>query len=236
MRVRYEDLVTSSAQTVKDIQLFLGVREERAILRQAFDREPARGPGDYKVEHTRAVHSRSIGHGKRVPVIMLPLPLLAAINEKLETLGYPPLDKSWNAAERSVDVAVDNVWSQRLHDLMAQAHGPITGADVGAFALVAEDHLALRWIIDPETSTIIQGDGDVEAVLTGTTEDLVLMLTGEENFGVLLRSGRIRHVVADEDEATRRDIHRELTALIATLRSCVANDPSEVIRESVGGG
>jgi hypothetical protein len=57
------------------------------VLQEAFDREPAPGPADYKVEHTHAVHANSIGHGKRVPVDMLPPPLLTAINEKLEVLA-----------------------------------------------------------------------------------------------------------------------------------------------------
>jgi hypothetical protein len=222
LRVRYEDLVANPEASVKAVQQFLGVREDLSVLRRAFDREPARGPGDYKVVHTSAVHAGSVGHGKRVPVGMLPPPLLTAINEKLEILGYPPLDRSWNAAERPIGVATDNIWSQRLHDVMATARNPTEVLDLGPFALVAEDHLALRWVIDPESETITQGDGDVEAVLTGTTEDLYLMLTDQENLGVLIRSGRIRYVVADEDGASPRDRTRELESVVATLRSCVS--------------
>lgn len=79
--------------------------------------------------------------------------------------------------------------------------------------------MALRWVIDPDTDTVMQGDGEVEAVLTGTAEDLVLMLTDEENLGVLLRSGRIRHLLADEDEAKRADLHREINAIITVLHA-----------------
>jgi hypothetical protein len=223
IRVTYEDLVANPEPIVKGVQEFLGVREDLAVLLRAFDREPARGPGDYKVEHTRSVHAGSVGHGKRVPVGMLPPPLLAAINEKLEILGYPPLDRTWNAAERPVDVATDNVWSQRLQGIMSNVRDPTGESQAGPFALIAEDHLALRWVIDPESGTITQGDGDVESVLTGTTEDLYLMLTDQENLGVLIRSGRIRHVLPDEDGLRPRDVARELAAVVTTLRSCVGN-------------
>ncbi len=199
-RVRYEDLVLAPEATVSGIQRFLDVREDLSVLERAFDRKPARGPGDYKVEHTTGVHPASLGHGKRVPVTMLPPPLLEALNEQLEVLGYQPLDQGWNAAERDVDGGGRGLWADRLLELMGHMRLSERVADLGVFALVAEDHRALRWIIDPNEGTVEQRDGDVEAVLTGTAEDLVLMLSGEENLGVLLRSGRVRHVVADEEQ------------------------------------
>jgi hypothetical protein len=222
IRVRYEDLVQDPEQMVPEIQRFLGVREDLSVLQSAFDREPLRGPGDYKVEHTTAVHAASVGHGKRVPVDMLPPPLLSAVNEKLEALGYPALDRSWNTAERAIDVAGETLWSRRIRELMSQARLPANHTEVGPFAVVAEDHRALRWIFDPETSTITNGDGDVEAVLTGTAEDLVLMLIGDENLGGLLRTGRIRHLLAD-DEVPRSDTRRELYELVTILRTAVGD-------------
>jgi Sulfotransferase family len=221
LRVKYEDLVTSPKETVKGIQRFLGVQEHLDVLREAFDREIAPGPADYKIEHTSAVHAQSIGNGKRVPVSMLPPPLLAAINEKLEELGYPPLDRSWNTAEREMDAPTETIWSGRLQTLMNEAQLRQISDDLIPFAVVAEDHRALRWVIDPESQVIVQGDGDVEAVLTGTAEDLVLMLTGEGNLGVLMRSGRVRHLLADENEVTRRNLHDEVMTLVSTLRSSI---------------
>jgi hypothetical protein len=44
------------------------------------------------------------------------------------------------------------------------------------------------------------------------------MITGEENLGVLLRSGRVRHVIADEEGAPQRDLLHELNALVGLLR------------------
>jgi hypothetical protein len=233
-RVRYEDLVLRPAETIAGIQAFLGVAEDLSVLERAFDRVPPRGPGDYKVEHTSAVHAASIGHGKRVPVTLLPPALLAALNEKLEALGYDALDRGWNAAERPVDGGGKGIWAARLTELMREVRVSPAPLRRGSFAVVAEDHRALRWVIDPATGTVEQGDGDVDRVLTGTAEDLVLALAGEENLGVLLRSGRLRHLVADESETVRRDLMRELGEILDTLRGGSASPvPDEDTRRAV---
>jgi hypothetical protein len=221
-------LYQTPEETVIGIQRFLGVRETPSVLRAAFRREMALGPADYKIEHTASVHAKSIGHGKRIPVSMLPPPLLAAINEKLELLGYEPLDRSWNTAERPMNAAGATIWSTRLKDLMGQARFAADASDIGAFAVVAEDQHALRWIIDTETGTITEGDGDVDAVLTGTTEDLLLMVSGHENLGVLLRSGRIRHLVADEEQSSAQDAYAQVIAIVATLRASLGTDEESV--------
>lgn len=226
IRLRYEDLVSSPDETMAQVQHFLGVREDLSVLTSAFDREAPRGPGDYKVEHTRAVHAQSVGHGKRVPIDMIPPALLGPINESLTNLGYPPLDRSWNTAERTLSITGETIWTSQLRDLMSAAKPPAAGSTERVFALVSEDHQALRWIIDCEAGTLTQGDGDVDAVLTGTSEDLVLMLTSQENLGSLLRAGRIRHMVADEDEGVfPSDQVTSAKALVEILRASMANGP-----------
>jgi hypothetical protein len=228
-RIRYEDLVLEPEETVAGMQRFLGVEEDLSVLVRAFRRESARGPGDYKVEHTQSVHTASIGHGKRVPVEMLPPPLLKALNEQLEALGYAPVDHGWNAAERIVDGGARGLWANRLKEVMDSVVLRADASRVGSFAVLAEDHRSLRWVIDPESDTIEQGDGDVEAVLVGTAEDLVLMLTGEENLGVLLRSGRVRHVVAQDEAAASRDIIGELNAILRVLGASAARLGDELV-------
>lgn len=217
-RVRYEDLVLQPEETLLGIERFLGVGEDLSALTAAFARDPARGPGDYKVEHTAGVHADSIGRGKRVPMTMLPPALLTALNEKLEALGYDLLDRGWNAAERPVDGRSTGFWADRLAQLMRAVEVTEPDNGLGSFAVVAEDHHRLRWVIEPELGTVCDGDGEVESVLIGTAQDLVLMLTGQENLGVLLRSGRIRHVLADEDEASRPDLAGELDRQVGLLR------------------
>lgn len=202
-RVRYEDLVTDPVSVVGGIFSFLGVDHDPAVLERAFLRAPsAKGPGDYKVTFTSAVAPASIGRGKSVPVEMLPPPLLEAANDKLKALGYEPLGRAWNAEpshtngrEREL-----NRSAARLGELLGKARLS-AGAprSLDSFALVAQDDERLRWVVDLAAGTIRQGDGEVEWVITGTTEDLGLLLSGEVNPGVLLRSGRIRHLTAEDD-------------------------------------
>lgn len=230
-RLRYEDLVLEPTSVVTDMQRFLGIPEDLAVLTNAFDRDPPRGPGDYKVEHTGGVHSRSIGHGKRVPVGMLPPRLLAALNDQLEALGYEALDRSWNTAERLVDLGGGGVWADRLRELMAAASNGLPPSDLSSVAVVAEDHRDLRWIVEPELGTVEQGDGDVEGVVTGTAEDLVLMLSAEENLGVLLRSGRVRFLLADDDDGMRPDPVQRLAKSLASLQRAVADGGYQPVRQ-----
>jgi hypothetical protein len=71
----------------------------------------------------------------------------------------------------------------------------------------------LRWVIDASAGTIQQGDGEVEMVITGTAEDLTLLLRGEVNPGVLLRAGRIRHLTTRENVS----LDEVVTALLSAL-------------------
>lgn len=218
-RVRYEDLVLRPEETVRNMQDFLGVSPNLSVLQAAFARPSPRGPGDYKVGHTTNVHTTSIGRGRRVPVALLPPPLMTALNEKLDVLGYAPINRAWNAAERSVDGAGKGFWAERLLETMTGVRLPHDSTLTGSFAVVSEDHGPLRWVIDPTTARVEQGDGEVAAVLIGTAEDLVLMLTGNENLGVLLRSGRVRYVVSVDEERSWRDPIHEADALVALLRA-----------------
>ncbi len=64
--------------------------------------------------------------------------------------------------------------------------GGVLGAPRGPFALVADDAPDLRWRIDPASRSVHQGDGEVEEVILGGAADLLRMLDGSENLGVLL--------------------------------------------------
>lgn len=225
-RVRYEDLVLAPEGTLAKIQRFLGVPVDLSGLTDAFARKPVSGPGDYKIEYTTSVDPSSIGRGKRIPVWLLPPPLLSALNEQLGAIGYEPLDRGWNATERGSDGHERGIWADRLVNLIAEIDVGVRACGVTTFALVAEDHRSLRWVINPDAGTIEQGDGDVEAVLTGTAEDLVLMLSGEENLGVLIRSGRVRHIVGDEERESL-DLRREMNAIVELLRLRRPHSPGD---------
>lgn len=218
LRVRYEDLVVSPEDCIVEIQRFLGTSPDLTVLERAFGRDLLSGPGDYKVEHTIRVHRASVGHGKRVPVTMIPPALLDLINERLETLGYAKLDQSWNSTEREIEPAGKTVWEERLLALMDEASLTGCSTEDYAFAIVAEDRRALRWVVDVGSGSVTRGDGEVDAVLTGTAEDLMLMLSGIENLGLLVRSGRIRHVIPSEDAKSYADMQQELKRMVRHLQ------------------
>lgn len=220
-RVRYEDLVTAPETTMTGVFDFLGVSADMSVLERAFEMaRDASGPGDYKVTHTSSVHAASIGRGKRVPVRMIPPPLLEATNEKLAALGYEPLSQAWNAEPSpSADGAsIGNVWSHRLAQLMRDVErAGLSNQAVGSFAVVAQDYETLRWVIDAKSGEVRQGDGEVESVVTGSAEDLVRLLGDEVNVGVLLRSGRIRHVTAREGIAAK-EVAETMNGVLDVLR------------------
>jgi hypothetical protein len=225
-RIRYEDLVVRPQETIAEVQQFLGVEADLSVLTKAFERDVPPGPGDYKVPFTTSIDRSSIGHGKRVPVAMLPPRLLEALNERLAALEYSELTRAWNAEERVDGSGGNRLWASRLTELMEYARrSGLAGSGLidEAVALVAEDDRALRWVIDPDTNEISQGDAEVSAVLTGTAEDLVLMLSGQANLGALLRSGRIRHLAANETDSPH-----EVAGVFSRLVKFLARGPAEV--------
>jgi hypothetical protein len=220
-RVRYEDLVTNPEQTLSSLFAFLDVQPDLSVVRAAFEKTAtAGGHGDYKVRFTSSIHGSSIGRGKRVPVRMIPLPQLELVNEKLTRLGYDSLSTAWNVEPIAKSSERSGPWGMWLADQMRTLRvTPPQGRDgtIGSFALIAEDVEELRWVIDPASGVVHQGNGDVEMVVTGTAEDLALMLSDEVNPGVLLRSGRIRHLTA-RDDVSPQEVVDEMLSILTLLR------------------
>jgi protein-tyrosine sulfotransferase len=221
-RVRYEDLVRQPENTLAEIFGFLGVAADLSVLDRAFARvATATGPGDYKVCHTSEVHAASIGRGKRIPLGMIPPPLLEAVNAKLEALGYESLASSWNAEARPAREGNSGRAGERLTELMSNVRiVPGRNGSVGTFAVVAEDDPQLRWVLDPAQGIVRQGDGEVEYVLIGGAGELVSMISGEENPGVLLRSGRVRHLCASGASSSAQLIEAVNGALALLSTAC----------------
>lgn len=217
-RVRYEDLVLAPEATVSGMQRFLGLDEDLSVLRGAFDRERVVGPGDYKAEFKDRVDPSSIGHGKRVPVDMVPAELLESVNEQMVALGYPALNESWNRTSRPVDGGGHGQVAEQLASLMVRPRPALTVDGLEAFALVADDHRALRWVVEPASGRVTQGDGEVDAVFSGLAEDLAQLIVGAENPGLLLRTGRVRHVIGGA-AASPRASSRTVADVVAFLRS-----------------
>jgi protein-tyrosine sulfotransferase len=232
-RVRYEDLVAEPEETLAGIFEFLGVAVEVDIpgREHVFVRAAtATGPGDYKVAHTSKVHAASVGRGKRVPVSMIPPSLLEALNAKLGALGYEQLGPSWNAEPRAGILRNGGSVGARLVAMMGAVRiERAQDGTLGAFAVVAEDDSELRWVIDPAARVVRQGDGEVESVLIGTAKDLASMISGEENPGVLFRSGRVRHLCADSERSSE-ELVEAINGTLALLSTACTE------RSAAGGG
>jgi hypothetical protein len=105
IRVRYEDLVTDPERTAAGIFDFLGAAPAPGVATSCLSRERERyGPGDHKIWHTSRISADSVGRGWSVPATMISPPVLAAINELAEKLGYRPVDGGWGTSAPPADL------------------------------------------------------------------------------------------------------------------------------------
>jgi hypothetical protein len=192
LRVHYEDLVAHPEAVMATVWEFLGVAKDDGVVPRSFERfRPASGPGDYKLAFTSAVSQKSVGRGKRVPVSLLPEPMLERLNCLLRSMGYDDLTEAWNTVPADGPTA-DSLDVAELTCLVEGGSRASCTSRLGRVAVIADDVADARWVLDVRTGDVVRGDGEVELGFTGAARDLVLMLRGQVNAGVLLRSGRIR--------------------------------------------
>lgn len=182
--------------------------------------------------------------GRRIPVSLISKPLLDATNEKLSQLGYEPLDAAWNTVtqEQPGEPSSDAQLIERVME--AGALAPIDGSAEFAFrwAVVLEDHGAMRWTYDPVAGVPMPGDGDVEFILVGAAADFASAIKAHENVGQLIRDARLRHLsgaTALAPAVVRQNIQSIVSALRgwaqrAELRDSV--DPAVSTATTVGAG
>jgi hypothetical protein len=218
IRVRYEDLVTNPAHTLARVFEFIGVPADGGVVNRHFAQQPPTlGPGDHKIDYTTSVSAQSVGRGKRVPIAMIPPPLVERLSSLLEGFGYPALTDTWNSTpldSSTVDARDADQLGAFMDHLVVSA--PDWVDDIETFAVIADDAPTLRWIIEPGRATVRRGDGDVDFILTGATRDLVALLAGGENVGTMLRCGRVRCVAAD-GPGDAVEVGRAVRAMTAVL-------------------
>jgi protein-tyrosine sulfotransferase len=106
-RLRYEDLVTRPDEEMQKVMAFIELPWHPWILERAFAiPHPSGGDinGDIKIASERAIHTRSIGLGRLLPVNMLPSSLVRRANESLDVLGYDRLPLAINGDEEAAEV------------------------------------------------------------------------------------------------------------------------------------
>lgn len=238
LRVRYEDLVASPESVMASIWDFLKVDQDTDAVARALARpHDVTGPGDYKIAYTKEIRADSVGRGRRVPIGLIPPGLLDALNKLLESLKYEQLDTSWNAdswhegLSGDEDDPVPGVELSAMMRQFGESAKPAAGG-LGRWALIAGERRDLRWVIDSDTAEVEQGDGEVDFAVVGSAEDLVTMVRGTENPGVLLRTGRIRFVTPNGAEEFREipgKMEEVLTVLRATDREARLSGRGEEI-------
>jgi hypothetical protein len=215
-RVRYEDLVADPEGVVAGLFRFLEVRPHALAMREVLDPSNlTAGPGDYKLLYTRSVSPASVGRGRQVPVDFVPGDLRQALNELLDEYGYEPLSDAWNAT--NVAGATSSVTvGAALREMMASITPGPWPFSTKSIAIAASDDDTLCWIVEPAAGHVRRGHGDVDVVITGTAADLVRMLTGDENIGVLVRRGVVRYVLA-QGAVAPNDLARAVVTMVERL-------------------
>ncbi len=96
LRLRYEDLVTDPAGQAGRIFAFLGEQTAPGLTDTFLANRSANpfGPSDHKVWSTSSINTDSIGRGTRLPIEIIPTPVIAMANGLLERLSYEPLGGS----------------------------------------------------------------------------------------------------------------------------------------------
>jgi protein-tyrosine sulfotransferase len=202
-RVRYEDLVAEPAETLGGLCAFLNVDYDGDLVSRALATpKTSNTPGDHKVLFTRRLHDDSVGSGRRVPIELIPPPLLEEVNVKLGLLGYSAIGTEPAAlSELSAVVSTHDKLglAARLQAVMpAQVSlpGPPFGCE--QCILRVDGDPTVEWHVDLASGAVRRAahSGPIGSrfVLTGDCEDLVALVEAEVNGGELLAARRIRAV------------------------------------------
>lgn len=152
-RVRYEDMVEDPQLVADALYEFLGVDKVPGIAEKIFAADRERfGPADYKIWHTSAISTESVGRGWTVPAGLIGPMVLQNMNSFCGKLGYLAVDEKWGTADAPADLRVPI--TEDAEDEDAGQAGPETGdgGDTSAAEPVAETPAARRAPeADPET-------------------------------------------------------------------------------------
>jgi hypothetical protein len=106
-RVRYEDLVEDPQAIADGLFEFLEVAPVPGIAAKIFagDRERF-GPADYKIWHTSAISTESVGRGWTVPAGLIGPLVRENMNNFCGKLGYLAIGENWGTADQPADLRV----------------------------------------------------------------------------------------------------------------------------------
>lgn len=106
-RVRYEDMVEDPQAVADALFEFLGVAPVPGIAAKIFARERERfGPADYKIWHTSAISTESVGRGWTVPAGLIGPLVREQMNMFCGKLGYLAISDGWGSADQPAELRV----------------------------------------------------------------------------------------------------------------------------------
>jgi Sulfotransferase family len=109
LRVRYEDLVADPEAMMDRVFGFLDVAPAHGVSRSCFSSQRERfGPGDHKIWYTSEVTADSVGRGWKIPIGMVPPPLLESMNALCSKLGYSQVDGNWGSSPPDPRTLIDS--------------------------------------------------------------------------------------------------------------------------------
>jgi hypothetical protein len=141
IRVRYEDLAADPVASMNRIFEFLGERGLTGTqIAEAFHAEHDDGPGDHKIWYTSGVNADSVGNGDGIPVEMVPVQLVAQMEEVEAMLGYSPRPAGGAAEDESghpvpAELVAGNTAAGRTDETEPASDGWLEDADPEAMAL-----------------------------------------------------------------------------------------------------
>lgn len=231
-RVQYENLVRDTEGTVADILEFLGLDNDRKIVREmvenAFENDHDPGAADRKITYTSAIEPGSVERGRAVPAALLESAPRADMNALLAALGYPVVTDDWNVsselaaeADRSllsaadVGECADGLVRDLLAPRLAAYQGPVTACV--ELRATHGDGGQRRWILDSRSRTIKPGSSAVQpapVVVTARAEVLRDLLIGGLPLEAAMRL-RMMNVTGTGGNGLDRAVSRLVTALFS---------------------
>nr|WP_279303997.1 sulfotransferase [Lysobacter telluris] len=203
LRVRYEDLVFHSVETVASLLEFIGVDPDPELPERIFKTPHQDGPGDANILFSRRVETSSVGRGSAIPVRLLESPLLERINELLEGLDYPCIDQDWNAKPSpflDATPAMEEAAGPRPGDaspgealrMICATMGKVQAPGIVRFVFDEPGREPWHVAFDQGEATVNPGDATADCDVRMPLARLQAMAQGKVNPMTLIRSGEMR--------------------------------------------
>jgi len=187
-RIRYEDIVLNSSETLVNLFNFLGVDWEDGLVERVFNIAHDGGEGDGKATLSGNISKASIGKGKEVPKSLIQDEFLIKINEILFELGYMGLDDYYKNYSRNAlifdkntnDVKdVNDVIELRFSSAIKKNRARCTSV-CGIWKIIANGKENEVWTIDFSVPDVVinREDAAADYIISLTAQLLLDMVTG----------------------------------------------------------